>query len=406
MDSVIADGNARKIFLGQLISQACDKVMSVGIIWVLTVRFSPRWIPWFIGIGALPHALFAAYSGKWIGRRGALRTVVGADAFRGVLFLAAAWLAVAVRSGAALLAILLAAALISNAAGSFFNPAILSLPVEMMPPGAKRDKLTALLDSCFSFGNVLGPLVSAIAYALAGLGGLLAINGASYLFSALLAYRIKPGDGMAPAGAPPELDDPAALAPRTALQVLKSEPVVAGMLGRFLVINFFLAPVMIFMPWYVRHVYGAGIAGLATLEVFLGAGTLAGSVFLSVAHLPGATWKRITSCGCAVGLAYLAFTFSRGLAAGCASLAALGFFLALANVLILNFFQTGPSPRDVPGVMGLVNLISVASLPVSMGVAGAFIEDVPVKSFAVSCAAVMIAAAVSVGFIPGVRGIA
>jgi hypothetical protein len=87
------------------------------------------------------------------------------------------------------------------------------------------------------------------------------------------------------------------------------------------------------------------------------------------------------------------------------ALGILGFFLALANVLILTFFQSSADPEDVPVIMGMVNLISVASLPVSMGIVGAFIDNVSVPSFATICAAIVIAIAMSIRFIPGIRTI-
>ena len=80
-------------------------------------------------------------------------------------------------------------------------------------------------------------------------------------------------------------------------------------------------------------------------------------------------------------------------------------FLALANVLTLNFFQSSSNSEDVPVVMGLVNLISVASLPVSMGVVGIFIENISVPSFATVCAVIVIAIALSVRLIPGIKTI-
>jgi predicted MFS family arabinose efflux permease len=421
---ILNDSNAQKVFGGQLISQACDKMMTIGMIWVLTVQFSPKWIPWFIGISALPHLLLSTSSGKWIEKKGALRTVIGADAFRGFLFLAAGGAVFYLKTSVDLLLLLFLSIFISNTAGALFNPAILSLPVEMLPPGEKRDKLTALLDSCFSFGNVLGPLSSALVYSALGLEGLLIANGVSYLFSALLASGIKlktkigtplpePETALAASGEP-ITENEAVLpvagkgilspAPKSTLQILKNEPVISGMLGRFLVINLFLAPIMVFMPWYTKNVYGKGIAGLAALEVFLGVGTLAGTLLLSFFSFSGtAAWKKITLSAVLTGAAYLAFSFTKGLFWGSLFMGILGFFLSFANVMILNFFQSVPEPQDVPGVMAVVNLITVASLPVSMALTGALIEDVPVKSLAVSCSSVVILAAFSLAFSQGFK---
>ena len=231
---VILDANSQRLFWGQLISQTCDKLMSVGMIWVLSTHFSLKWVPWFIAFGALPHLLFAFQSGNWINRWGALKTVIWADAFRGFLFLACAWLIFRVDSDSWLLPLLFVSVLISNIAGALFNPAILSLPVAMLEEGVQRDKLTALIDACFSFGNVLGPLISIAAYSAAGLAGMLAINAFSYFFSAVLASQIKLKPQNSQIG-----QDELCKATRTAVDVLKREPVTAGMLTTFLLMNSF-----------------------------------------------------------------------------------------------------------------------------------------------------------------------
>ena len=80
------------------------------------------------------------------------------------------------------------------------------------------------------------------------------------------------------------------------------------------------------MPWYVKNVYGAGISGLARLEMFLAIGTVLGGALLSCVRIPGPTWKRIAISLSLMAVAYLSFTFSRELVLGCVSVGILGFF--------------------------------------------------------------------------------
>ncbi len=401
---VLRDANSQKVFWGQLISQSCDKLLSVGMIWVLSTRFSPKWVPWFIALGALPHFVLALKSGDLIGRWGTLRTVIWTDILRGILFVGIAASMPLLSDDKVLLAILMAAAFVSNIAGALFNPAILTLPLELMPEGENRDKLTALIDSCFSWGNVLGPLVSALSYAWVGLGGMLALNGLSYFISAALALTIKLPKLIKSEEAKKQ-EPTASEAPKTKTtkEILKSQPVISGMLFTFLFMNFFLAPLMIFMPWYAKNVYSEGIAALAKLEFSLGMGTVAGGLLLSLVKLPGATWKRVSLSLLLMAVSYLAFTFSKNIWIACSAVLMLGFFLSLANVVCLTFFQSTPEAEDVPKVMGLVNLISVASLPISMGVVGAIIERVLVPDFAAICAGLVIGIALLIPFIPGIR---
>jgi MFS family permease len=393
------DSNAQRLFLGQLISQICDKVMSMGLIWVITTEFSPRWVPWFVGLAALPHLLLSRVSPKVIARWGVLTTVLASDLFRAILFLAAGMALSTNLTQPSILELLLLSALLSNIAGSLFNPAILSFPV-FMASGEKRKRLTAMIDSCFSMGSVAGPIVSVLVYASVGLKGLLIVNGLGYLASFTLASGIRLSNPQ------PESDHSSPAPPESVekeVSVLKRQPLVRSMLLSFLLMNFFLAPVLVFLPWYAQNVLGDGISGLARLEVCMGIGTLCGSAFLSVKSLPGKIWQQIATALGLMSLSYLFFTLSTHLWLSCMAVALLGFFLSLANIVILGLFQNHPAPQDVPSVMGLVNLISVASLPISMGITGSVIEKVNVLSFAPFCATVLIAIAASIGFIPGIR---
>ncbi|MBX9688303.1 MAG: MFS transporter [Candidatus Obscuribacterales bacterium] len=410
--AVFRDANSLRVFWGQLLSQSCDKLMTVGLIWVLSSDFNVKWVPLFIALGALPHFLFASKSGFWISKWGELKTIIWTDLGRGLLFLLAALISPVLAEKEKLLLLLMLLTFISNLAGALFNPAILSLPVLMMRAGDLRDKLTALIDSCFSWGNVLGPLVSALVYAQVGLPGLFLINGLSYLFSAYLAVgiKIRPLMSQSADGA---IQDDASLEsmivnasispPRTVFELLRKQTVISGMLFTFLLMNLFLAPLMIFMPWYAKNVYGDGIAGLAKLEFFLGIGTVMGSILLSLIRLPGSIWLKVAFSLCLMSVSYLSFTFSHTVWQGAVAVLFLGFFLAIANVTTLTFFQSAPEAQDVPAVMGLVNLISVASLPLSMGVLAAFIEKLSVPALAAASAGIVIVLAFYIPFIPGIR---
>src|SRR4051812_15887677 len=78
-----------RLFAAQFLSQICDKLMLVGVLWLLAEKHDPKWVPWFVAIGALPHLLLAATAPRLISRLGLLKTVVWTDVVRGLFFLAA-----------------------------------------------------------------------------------------------------------------------------------------------------------------------------------------------------------------------------------------------------------------------------------------------------------------------------
>ena len=65
---VLKNGDSRRLFFGQLISQACDKMMSIGLVWMFAQKYSETLLPWFLGFSALPHLLLAWKAGPWATR--------------------------------------------------------------------------------------------------------------------------------------------------------------------------------------------------------------------------------------------------------------------------------------------------------------------------------------------------
>lgn len=383
MFAVLTDKNAARLFSGQLISQVCDKMMTVGLIWVLTRRASLSAIPWFLAVSALPHLLLAWRAGHWTTIIGPLKTVIGADWIRAAIFAGLAFAWPRVQPGAEL-AVLFAASFAANLASALFNPAIMSLPL-YLGEASGLQQLTAMIDSCFSLGNIIGPILSALLYPRIGLRGLFLFNGLSYALAAVLESGVlttlPASADSGEAGAPRRADGMGAL--------LRADSLLRVMMGGFLGMNLFFGPLLVFLPLFATAAYGGTINTLASLETSLGAGAALGGVFLALIRFDSKPGAKICLGMGLMAASYVGFTLTRAPWQGCACLAALGFFLATANVFILNLFQARPAPRDVPTVMSMVNLISTASLPFSMGVLGLLVGKVEVRSLALSCSCML-----------------
>jgi MFS family permease len=383
MFAVLTDKNAARLFCGQLISQVCDKMMTVGLIWVLVQRASLAAVPWFLAASALPHLLLAWSAGRWTSIMGPLKTVIRADWARAAIFagLALAWPRVA---PGAELHVLFAASFCANLASALFNPAIMSLPL-YLGDASVLQQLTALIDSCFSLGGIIGPICSALLYPRIGLRGLFLFNALSYAFAAVLESGVL-------TSLPASAADGAAGASGAASgmgAILRGDSLLRVMLGGFLGMNLFFGPLLVFLPLFVKAAYDGTIDTLASLETSLGAGAALGGVFLSLVRVDSKPGLKITLGMLLTAFSYVGFTLTRAPWQGCACLAALGFFLATVNVFILNLFQTRPASRDVPTVMSMVNLIGTASLPVSMGILGLLVGRVEVRVLALSCSVML-----------------
>lgn len=368
--------------------------------WLIVDKFEASWVPWYMAISSIPHVFLAWSSGSLISRLGALKIVIWADVSRGILYILFPLLVTdAVPSIGALLIL----AFISNAGGALFNPAILSLPV-ILVEADRRPQLNAMIDSCFAFSNVIGPVLSVFLYALLGLKGLMFLNGVSYLVAGILQRGIKvspvekSGDAALDGGVQrtaPRKDGPMA--------VLRREDLVRRMLLAFAALNFFTAPLVMVLPLFVKNVYGLQIGGLATLETTFGLGAVVAAAALSVLKLGPRLGGRIILAILLLGFGFAAFSLSRELALGAVALFFVGVTASAANVWILTLFQTVVPTDDVPVIMAWVNSIAVSATPVSLAIAGALLSGLQVTHLALACSLAVIFAGSMLFFIPRLR---
>jgi MFS family permease len=376
--ALFKDGDCAKLLSGQALSQLCDKMMTLGMVWVISTRHSASWVPWFLAVGALPHLVLALSAGAWASRFGPLRTLVWTDAARGVLFLAAAVLWRGGGPSHALFA-LLCLTFYANLASALFNPAILSLPVRL-PRKDLVPQLTAAIDSCFSLSSVLGPVFAAVLYPWLGLSGLFAVNGLSYLLAAVLEAGIRVDPAVAEASADP------ASPPLSPGALLLGDRLLLFMLSAFFLMNLFMTPIAAFLPLFARQLLHGEIATFAWLETAVGVGAVAGGLALTVVDLPLKTGLRSIAGLAVVSGAYLAFCLSHEVWAACAALAVFGLALSVVNISLLTLFQTRPLPKDVPVLMSLVNLVGVGALPFSMALLGGVVGHMDLRRLATGLA--------------------
>lgn len=401
--AVLKDRDASKIFAGQAISQICDKMMSLGLVWVIASAGSLRLVPWFLAAGALPHLVLARFSGNWVERFGPLKAVITTDLIRGIIYVAAAL----VWSSESDLSLLFLVTILANCASALFNPAILSLPPRLkLAKNEYLSQLTAMIDSCFSLGNILGPVAAVALYPLLGLKGLFLLNSASYIFAGLLETRVRLAHSQA------SMTSSADAVPSHVASEQSTEPKKLGIsedrLIRYMLISFFLmnlvlTPLLAFLPLFAKTQFEGQIGVLAAMETAIGAGSVLGGVFLSVLKFHGKAGPKIIASLFVIALTQLTFSLSHDSKLTCLALFVLGIALSVINISVLTLFQTRPRETDVPKVMSYVNLISVGAIPLSMIVIGGCIELLPLRTFAVGLSLAYLAIASVTALNPEVR---
>lgn len=383
---ILKDRNALRIFLSLLVSTICEKMMSIGLVWYFTKNFSINVVPWFLTVSFLPHLLTAFFSTGIINRIGPLRTVISSSLFRSaILFLLyGAFFVVDLRDNALLTGLFVAGFFI-GLGSSLFNPAILTLPPQLVPAD-RIVGLNALIDSSMSISTIMGATFAVFLLNIVNLETLILINAVSFLVSGILQMGLKPKSVLSESGE----ENPPHITPRT---VLKKYPDIARMLVSFLFLNLVFTPILVMIPWYVEKIYLGDSSSLATIEGFMGLGAFMTGLFMSMANIQLEGNKRINMIALVsflFGAFFLIFSFSQQTWHGAFVLFCIGILSTFLNIQVLTYFQTALPEEEVPAIMTAVNIISAASVPLSLSFSGLIFPHVYIPTFAKASGAIVV----------------
>lgn len=377
---ILRDRNAFVVFISQLLSTVCDKMMSIGLVWYLTTQYSINIVPWFLAVSFLPHIFMSFYSSKIIGKYGILKTVVASEYFRaGVLATLFTGLFFVPEKSDEFLGLLFVAAFLVGLGSSIFNPAILSLP-PLLVEDEKIAPLNALLDTSFSISNILGAACSIFLLNIFDIKVLILINAVSFMIAAIL-------QGMVTLIKTPEAESLGSIE-NGPMVVLKKYPAIARMLLSFLFINLVFTPIMVMIPWYVENIFRGTGSDLAMIEGAMGLGAFLTGMYLSLSAFAVRDEKRIGMIAiiCFLfGLFFQVFSFSKSTGEASILLFLIGILSTFLNVQVLTYFQTTLKESEVPSIMVAVNVISAASMPLSFAISGVLFPVVDIPKFALVC---------------------
>lgn len=382
---ILKDKNALRIFLSLMTSAICEKMMSIGLVWYFTKNFSVNIVPWFLTISFLPHLLMAFYSTNIINRLGALKTVISTSYFRSaILFLLYGGFFVLDLSGSTLLVGLFVAGFFIGLGSSLFNPAVLTLPPQLVSSD-KIVGLNALIDTSLSLSTIMGATFAVFLLNMVSLKTLILLNAVSFLIAGLLQMGLE---------SKAEGDSNSATSNSiTPKIVLQKYPDIARMLVSFLFLNLVFTPILVMIPWYVEKIYNGDSSSLAVIEGCMGLGAFLTGLVISLANIHVSGEKRINMIALVsffFGVSFLLFSFSQVTWHGAVVLFCIGILSTFLNVQVLTYFQTALSEEEVPAIMTAVNIISAATVPLSLSFSGIIFPYVYIPTFAKISGAIVV----------------
>ena len=384
----------RLLFLGQAVSSLGDRLVPVALAFaVLDLTGSVTDLGIVLAAQTVPLVVFVLLGGVWADRLPRQRVMLGSDAVRAVAQGASALLLLDGRAHVWQLAVLQA---VYGAAEAFFGPASTAV-VPQTVEGSDLQQANALMSLSGNVAAVLGPAFAGVIVATIGAGWGLAIDGATFVASAvfLAMMRVEPVLLAARASTLAEL--------RAGWHAFRSRTWLWVTVVYFtLFIGFVYAPLLVLGPQVARTSLG-GAGAWAAIATALGLGSLVGGLI-------GFRWRPRYP----LRVAFLAFLIAGpalfGLLAAHAPLplivvAALidGASGPLFNTLWYTALQREVPANELSRVSSWDYLGSVGMLPVGQAISGPVAGAIGLSSTLYLAGALFVVLLMAVLAVPAVR---
>jgi len=275
--------------------------------------------------------------------------------------------------------------------GVFFRPTIFAAIPDIVP----RDKITtanSVNQATLQIGEFIGQSVGGVLFHLLGGPVLFFANGVSYLFAAFMESFMRI----------PQVASKKGQKRKEFFQRIKSETVEgfryvwsdSGMKALFLAagaLNFFLVPIGLLLPFYVKNFLNAGADWYGFLVAGFGIGAFIGTLLAGTVRVSGPDRSKmviismfiLSVCIGSLGLVYVP-------ALCLALLCSAGVTCGFVNTMVVAILQIA-TPTEIRGrVFGLLNTVGAGLVPISMGLAGvvADLTDKQVPLIYIGCGAI------------------
>jgi MFS family permease len=335
---ILRNRNMFLIWSGQALSQTGTRMYQIALAWwIVTNGGGGKEVGLFMVAGALPALSFVKLIGKAVDRHQSRSVLITCALCAFTITAVVALLFRAGRlgfSGACIAGFFLALA------QAFFDPALNKAVAEAAPP-EDLEAAVAFQSSTQSLASFTGAMAGALLIGRIGILGVIILNALGFLVSAganaMLDLRSAPRPGTK--------------AEQGALSVwaaLEDTPWLKKVLLGFGCVNFFLTPILVVLPLYVKITLGSTAAMLGILEAAIWLGILAGTFGSKWVRTGGTTpgaLRLAAACMLLLGVAlFLPGVFVQG-GLFFAALFCAGCCLGVNNVKFITLFQERVRPE-------------------------------------------------------------
>ena len=361
--------NYRLFFGGQVVSLMGSWMTQTAIVWlVYQLTHSAAWLGVVAFSGQVPGLLIGPAAGVWVDRLDRRRLLIATQGLAMLQSLALAWFTLSGSISVTKLALL---AMVQGVINAFDMPARQALPVLLVEKKEHLGSVIAMNVSMFHLARLVGPAVAGFVIAGIGAGWCFLIDGVSYVavIAALLAMRLRQ-EPVAKSGQSIWHDFRSGLDYALGFGPIRRLIWLVGCMALFGMSFAVLTPV------YAREYFGGDARTLGLLMSSSAAGSVMAAVYLSGRRSLRGLGRVIYSGAVLMGLALIAFAFSRHLALSicCLLLAGGGSILVIAssNTLLQNLVDGDKRGR----VMSLYTMAFLGGMPVGSLLTGLLAHQV------------------------------
>ncbi len=362
----------RRLFLGRLISALGDKIFTIALAWWVVSNggeSSKLMLSILMAVNVAPVVLFGPAMGTVADRVDRRRCMIVADAARAALVFT---LLIALKYCWLAHSILFALVFATAAFSPLFESAASSSLAELTDE-EHLGQAVAADGMVMNVSTAVGAFVGSVFIAFAGIGGAFLLNAVSFLVSLCFVWRIR--TPLAPHAA----QEPYLKQLREGLTFLVKDRAVISMTLLFALLNFFAAPLMLFIPMLVKFRLNTGVSWVALFEGALAVGSALTAFAISVRNPFRRTYLAMFGVIILMGLALIGV----GLAMNRAILFGLflltGSTLAVVNTLALGLFQEYIPPAMKGRFFAILNTVCFAVIPFSFVTNGILSQHFPLK---------------------------
>lgn len=367
--SIFSNKHYLLLWLGQSLAVLGSRFCNIAFMWyVIETTGSPVALGLSVICFTLPSLFCLPFAGVVADKNMKKRVLVVSNIVNGINMLMIGLLIL----GSGSLALLYIFIIISSVASSFFSPAV-SAAIPLLVGKNMLPKANSLSQITVQLVNILGPALAGILLAITDMWLIFVMSGTAFLASMLFLtnIRIRSVESTEASGSFFQQF-------REGLaHVLSSRKLLFLILAGGVIINFFLAPITVYITVIANQILEIGPQGLGMYQSSISIGALIGGLLI-FANLVKDKLKLAIFGLSIEGVALLLAGLLPGYVSMIVFFLLLGLGVSFASIGITTLFQTIVPENKMGRVMSLLSTMSACTVPLGTMVGSVVINQVSV----------------------------